>query len=77
MKCRKQLVLTGYWVAEESFRIAHSAQHAADIIGGDRKLVNSWSEGNAPSVIYLQRLHEPGADVLYILTVRRCANAAA
>lgn len=74
MARRKADVRIGYRAAEEAFRIAHSAQYAAVLVGGERKIVYTWSEGNAPSAIYLQRLHELGADVIYILTGRRCTR---
>lgn len=42
MKCRKELVLSGY-----------STPCAAALIGGERKLVYNWAEGYAPTAIYL------------------------
>lgn len=41
------------------------------MIGCDRKVIGEWENGVAPGAIYLQRLHEIGADVIYILTGRR------
>ena len=37
-------------------------------IGCEYKTVNSWRTGYSPSAIYLSRLHEMGADVIWILT---------
>lgn len=71
MARRKADVGIGYRAAEEAYRIAHTAQYAAVLIGCSHKLVYAWSEGNAPTAIYLQRLCDMGADVLYILTGKR------
>ena len=40
-------------------------------IGCDKKAIGGWENGVAPDAIHLQRLHEIGADVIYILTGRR------
>ena len=62
----------GYRAAEEAYRLSnYSTCYAALLIGCDRKAVNSWVYGIAPSAIYLQRLAEMGADVGYILIDRR------
>ena len=72
MSKRKADVRIGYRAAEEALRLSgYSAPCAAALIGGERKLVYNWAEGNAPTAIYLQRLCEMGADISYILTGRR------
>ena len=38
------------------------------MIGCDKKAIGGWENGAAPDAIHLQRLHEIGADVIYILT---------
>ena len=55
------------------FRLFPTHPAAAAALGSDRKIVYTWHQGNAPTAIYLQRLHELGADVLYILTGQRMA----
>ena len=45
------------------------------IIGCDKKAIGGWEAGVAPDAIHLQRLHEIGADVIYILTGRRAEDA--
>lgn len=72
MARRKADVRIGYRAAEEALRLSgYSAATAALLLGAERKIVYIWSEGCAPTAIYLQRLHEMGADVGYILTGRR------
>ena len=74
MARRKADVRIGYRAAEEALRLSgYSVTHAAILLGGERKLVYTWAEGNAPTAIFLQRLLEMGADVTYILSGRRCA----
>lgn len=46
-------------------------KHALQTIGCDRKTPYEWRDGSAPDAIYLSRLCELGADVVYILTGRR------
>lgn len=78
MAKRKADVRIGYRAAEEALRLSgYSASHAALLIGCSHKLIYTWAEGNAPNAIFMQRLLELGADVTYILSGRRCANAAA
>lgn len=38
------------------------------MIGCDKKSIGGWESGVAPDAIHLQRLHEMGVDVIYILT---------
>lgn len=71
MARRKADVQIGYRAEEEVFRLFPSHPAAAAALGSDRKIVYTWHQGNAPTAIYLQRLHELGADVLYILTGQR------
>ena len=72
MSKRKADVRIGYRAAEEALKLSgYSVAHAAVLLGGERKLVYSWAEGNAPTAIFMQRLLELGADVTYILSGRR------
>lgn len=40
----------------------------ATVIGCGKCVVGEWGHGVAPSAKYLERLHELGADVIWILT---------
>lgn len=72
MPKRKADIRIGYRAAEEAMRLSgYSAATAALRLGAERKIVYNWATGDAPTAIFLQRLHEMGADVVYILTGRR------
>lgn len=43
----------------------------AQILGCKRQAIHTWSNGETPSGIYLQRMCELGADIDWILTGRR------
>ena len=45
-----------------------SMKDAAMALGANRKIINEWKWGSAPSAFYLARLHALGADVIWILT---------
>lgn len=77
MARRKTDVRIGYRAAAEAMRLSgYSAATAALLLGAERKIVYIWADGCAPTAIYLQRLHEMGADVIYILTGRRSGGEA-
>ena len=61
----------GYRAAAEVRRLFPKKQHAIIAIGCGKNTLNEWSYGVAPSAVYLARLHELGADVIWILTGRR------
>ena len=61
----------GYRVAAEVKRLFPKKKHALIAIGCGKNTLNEWSYGVAPSAIYLARLHELGADVIWILTGKR------
>lgn len=44
---------------------------ATKTIGCHKNAIYEWDDGKAPDAIFLQRLHEIGADVIYILTGKR------
>ena len=72
MSKRKADVRIGYRAVEEVYRISNYSTHYATVLlGCSKKLVYAWAEGTGPSAIYLQRMYEMGADVVYILTGRR------
>lgn len=61
----------GYRAAAEVKRIFPKKKHALIAIGCGKNTLNEWGYGVAPSAIYLARLHELGADVIWILTGKR------
>jgi hypothetical protein len=68
---RKADVSIGYRASAEILRLTDSTKHACQLIGCTKELLRMWRNGVAPSAIYLIRLHEIGADVIYILTGER------
>lgn len=58
----------GYRAAAEVRRLFPKKKHAIIAIGCGKNVLYEWSCGIAPSAIYLARLHELGADVIWILT---------
>lgn len=74
MAKRKSDISIGYRAAYECRRLFEGPKQAADIIGCNRRLLYEWEQGAAPSAIYLVRLHEIGADVLWILTGKETKN---
>ena len=73
---KKAPLEVGYRTYEEFFRIFELDKHgnmkrAVRVIGCNRKTPYVWRDGSAPDAIYLARLCELGADVVYILTGRR------
>lgn len=65
---RKADISIGYRATYEVLRLTESTKHACQLIGCGKELLRAWRNGVAPSAIYLVRLHEIGADVVYILT---------
>lgn len=54
---------------EELSKLGDTPYAVAKLIGCPTQLVRYWLDGvYTPSAFYLQRLHEIGCDVLYILT---------
>lgn len=68
MSRRKAEIDIGIRAAHEVARLSKSTNHACKLIGCSRRLLYNWRDGVAPSAIYLVRLHEIGADVIWILT---------
>lgn len=64
----------GYRAAEEARRLFPKKKHAIIALGCGQNTINEWSYGVAPSATNLARLHELGADVIFILTGRREPN---
>lgn len=72
MPRRKADPCIGERAFEEAYTIADTLPEASKLLGADRKLLYSWLHGATPEVFYLLKLHELGADILYILTGQRC-----
>lgn len=69
MAKRKSNIEIGQRALYEALRIWNNAEKAKREIGTkSNRLLYDWSQGVAPSAMYLQRLHYCGADVIYILT---------
>ena len=60
---------------EEVYNLADTLPAASKLLGADRKLLYSWHHGATPEVFYLVKLHDLGADILYILTGQRRTEA--
>lgn len=72
MAKRKPQIEIGKRAFEEVYRIWNTQSEAKKALGvRGRGLIYDWSQGMAPSAMYLQRLHYCGADVIYILTGMR------
>jgi hypothetical protein len=57
---------------EEVSKLGNTPTEIAELIGCRPKQITCWLSGEfTPSAFYLQRFHEVGCDVLYILTGRR------
>ena len=71
MSRKKQPMEIGKRAFSEVLRLFPKMKDAAIAIGCNTKAIYSWSYGFAPSSMYLARLHDLGADVVWILTGRR------
>lgn len=72
MPRRKARLEIGYRAFEELERLYDVKKHGnkllvSKIIGCNTKTIDGWEVGVAPDAIHLQRLHEIGADVMYIV----------
>lgn len=79
MPRRKARIEIGQRAFEEVDKIFNVSKYggmitAAKTIGCYKNAIYEWENGKSPDAIYLQRLHEIGADVIYILTGRRTAD---
>jgi len=61
----------GIRATQEILRLYPKKKHAMMALGCGKHTINEWRNGVAPSAANLQRLHELGADVIWILTGRR------
>jgi hypothetical protein len=68
MPQKKAELEIGHRAAYETRRLFDRVKDATGAIGCNRKAINEWEHGSAPSTIYLARMHELGADVIWILT---------
>ena len=68
---RKQDIEIGKRAYDEVLSMFPMMKDAVAAIGCGNKAVYEWKYGTAPSATYLARLHELGADVIWILTGRR------
>jgi hypothetical protein len=73
MPGKKQPIDIGKRAYNEVIRLFPKMTDAESMIGCKRQAIYSWSYGVAPSSLYLARLHDLGADVIWILTGRRGA----
>lgn len=61
----------GHRALEEAQRLFPSVRKATIAVNCGPKTIYAWRDGVAPSAIYLARMHELGADIIYILTGKR------
>lgn len=61
----------GIRAAQEILRLYPKKKHAMIALGCGNHTIIEWRNGVAPSAANLQRLHELGADVIWILTGKR------
>lgn len=61
----------GIRAAQEIYRLYPKKKHAMIALGCGKHTINEWEHGAAPSAGSLKRLHELGADVIWILTGRK------
>lgn len=71
MAQRKADISIGERAYTEMMRLYGSTTKAAKALGCERRLINDWNWGVAPSALYLARMHELGIDIVYILTGRK------
>ena len=71
---RKSDIDIGYRAAEECSRLFSTTREAIMALGCGDNVIYEWSQGRSPSAMYLARLHKLGADVIWILTGKRCAG---
>ena len=79
MPRRKARIEIGQRAFEEVDKIFNLKEYGGMItptktIGCHKNAIYEWENGRSPDAIHLQRLHEIGADVIYILTGRRTAD---
>lgn len=73
MPRRKARLEIGHRAFEEVDKIFNVRKYGGTItatktIGCHKNAIYEWERGKAPDAIFLQRLYEIGADVIYILT---------
>jgi hypothetical protein len=73
MSRRKARLEIGQRAFEEVDKIFNVRKYGGTImatktIGCHKNAIYEWGNGKSPDAIHLQRLHELGADVIYILT---------
>ena len=61
----------GIRAAQEINRLYPKKKHAIIALGCGKHVIYEWQNGVSPSATNLQRLHELGADVIWILTGKR------
>ncbi len=61
----------GIRAAQEIYRLYPKKKQAMQALGCADNTIYSWENGIAPSAYFLQRMHELGADVIWILTGRK------
>ena len=70
MAQRKADIAIGERAYSELMRMFGSTTKAAQALGSERRIINDWNWGVAPSALYLRRMHDLGIDIIYILTGR-------
>lgn len=68
---RKAPLEIGYRTQQEVGRLYSTDKDALLAIGCSKNMIWEWGQGIAPTAIYLARLHELGADIIWILTGRK------
>ena len=71
MRKKKTDIGIGYRAAAEINRLFPKKKYAAIAIGCGMDAIKDWGHGVAPVPTDLARLHEVGADVIWILTGKR------
>ena len=61
----------GYRAYKEAQRLFPETKRATIALGCGRNVIHEWNRGVAPSALYLARLYELGANVIWILTGKR------
>ena len=71
MAKRKCEIEIGYRAAEECLRLFRTQKEGNMALGSSHNVIYDWGQGITPSAMFLARMHELGADVIWILTGKR------
>lgn len=70
-KCETEI---GYRAAEECIRLFRTQKEGNMALGSSHNMIYDWSQGITPSAMFLARMHELGADVIWILTGKKSTS---